>query len=213
MEEVRKFRGIYILPALYVIVAYGFGLLAYRLPGMELEKHMGEQLATAVWILPLTMGVINLIVVLGFGKRISREQLLHCTLLIKYALIPLYLVGGLGVVLFFALAFVPLPFMIMIGPVLAIGLCVLGWMILVGAAPFSIAYLVRARQEGVHGTFSVILAGIFQFFFALDVISMMVLAVKEKKWVKVTMVVILLTILLALLGIVGEIILWWTHIR
>ena len=51
MEEVRKFRGIYILPALYVIVAYGFGLLAYRLPGMELEKHMGEQLATAVWIL------------------------------------------------------------------------------------------------------------------------------------------------------------------
>ena len=116
-------------------------------------------------------------------------------------------------VLFFALAFVPLPFMIMIGPVLAIGLCVLGWMILVGAAPFSIAYLVRARQEGVHGTFSVILAGIFQFFFALDVISMMVLAVKEKKWVKVTMVVILLTILLALLGIVGGIILWWTHIR
>ena len=42
---------------------------------------------------------------------------------------------------------------------------------------------------------------------------MMVLAVKEKKWVKVTMVVILLTILLALLGIVGGIILWWTHIR
>lgn len=36
MEEARKFRGIYILPALYVIVAYGFGLLAYRLPGMEL---------------------------------------------------------------------------------------------------------------------------------------------------------------------------------
>ena len=59
MEEARKFRGIYILPALYVIVAYGFGLLAYRLPGMELEKYMGEQLATAVWILPLTMGVIN----------------------------------------------------------------------------------------------------------------------------------------------------------
>ena len=57
------------------------------------------------------------------------------------------------------------------------------------------------------------LAGIFQFFFALDVISMMVLAVKEKKWVKVTMVVILLMILLALLGIVGGIILWWTYIR
>lgn len=213
MEEARKFRGIYVLPVLYVIVAYGFSLMAYRLPTLQMEEHIGENLATAVWILPLVMGAINLIVIVGFGKRIGREQLLDCTLLIKYALIPLYLVGGIGVVLSFALAFVPLPFMIVMGPIMAVGLGMLGWMILAGAAPFSIAYLVRARQEGVHGTFLAVLAGVFQFFFALDVISMMVLTVKEKKWVKVTMAVILLTVILVILGIAGGIMIWWKYIR
>ena len=109
------------------------GLLAYRLPGMELEKYMGEQLATAVWILPLTMGVINLIVVLGFGKRISREQLLHCTLLIKYAADSPVSCGRAWRGTFLCACFCSTSLYDHDEQVLAIGLCVVGWMILVAA--------------------------------------------------------------------------------
>ena len=44
MEEARKFRGIYVLPVLYVIVAYGFSLMAYRLPTLQMEEHIGLSL-------------------------------------------------------------------------------------------------------------------------------------------------------------------------
>ena len=41
----------------------------------------------------------------------------------------------------------------------------IGWLGLLGAAPFSIAYIVRACSEGVQGKVLSVFAGIFQFFF------------------------------------------------
>lgn len=89
---------------------------------------------------------------------------------------------NLAVVLLLMLT--PVVIMIFVGPTVAIVLSVIGWLGLLGAAPFSIAYIVRACSEGVQGKVLSVFAGIFQFFFTLDVIFVIVLAVKDRSFVK-----------------------------
>ena len=137
-----------------------------------------------IMVLPIVLGLINLAVVLILGKRISRVQLLICTRIIKYALIPFYLIGGFCIIVAFLLMLTPVVIMIFVGPTVAIVLSVIGWLGLLGAAPFSIAYIVRACSEGVQGKVLSVFAGIFQFFFTLDVIFVIVLAVKDRSFVK-----------------------------
>lgn len=77
----------YLIPILYVIVSYTFFLL----PGL-FDQVVELQIISA--LLPFLMGVVNLIVVLTVGRKWSRKTLLNCTLIIKYGLIPFYLIGG-----------------------------------------------------------------------------------------------------------------------
>ena len=77
----------YILPVLYVIVSYTFFLLAGCF-----DNAIKLQILSI--LLPFIMGIVNLIVVLTVGRKWSRKTLLNCTLIIKYGLIPFYLVGG-----------------------------------------------------------------------------------------------------------------------
>lgn len=77
----------YILPVVYVVVSYTFFLLAGFF-----DNTMELQIFSI--LLPFIMGIINLIVVLTAGKKWSRKTLLNCTLIIKYGLIPFYLLGG-----------------------------------------------------------------------------------------------------------------------
>ena len=76
----------YILPVLYVIVSYTFFLLAGCF-----DNAIKLQILSI--LLPFIMGIVNLIVVLTVGRKWSRKTLLNCTLIIKYGLIPFYLVG------------------------------------------------------------------------------------------------------------------------
>ena len=77
----------YILPVLYVIVSYTFFLLAGCF-----DNAIKLQILSI--LLPFIMGIVNLIVVLTVGRKWSRKTLLNCTLIIKYELIPFYLIGG-----------------------------------------------------------------------------------------------------------------------
>ena len=77
----------YILPVLYVIVSYTFFLLAGCF-----DNAIKLQILSI--LLPFIMGIVNLIVVLTVGRKWSRKTLLNCTLIIKYGLIPFYLIGG-----------------------------------------------------------------------------------------------------------------------
>ena len=98
----------YILPVLYVIVSYTFFLLAV---------HFGNAITLQIVsiLLPFIMGIVNLIVVLTVGRKWSRKTLLNCTLIIKYGLIPFYLVGGSITVYVTLMAFFPLPLMALFG--------------------------------------------------------------------------------------------------
>ena len=98
----------YILPVLYVIVSYTFFLLAV---------HFGNAITLQIVsiLLPFIMGIVNLIVVLTVGRKWSRKTLLNCTLIIKYGLIPFYLIGGSITVYVTLMAFFPLPLMALFG--------------------------------------------------------------------------------------------------
>jgi F0F1-type ATP synthase membrane subunit a len=72
---------------------------------------------------------------------------------------------------------------------------------MLGSAPYAIGYLIRSRQEQVHHPALLLAGGIMQFFFTLDTISIMILALKEKKCVKATIVLAaLLALALLVLG-------------
>ena len=134
------------------------------------------------------MGVVNLIVVLTVGRKWSRKTLLNCTLIIKYGLIPFYLIGGCITISVTLAALFPLPLMVLFGLVTVVFL-IFGYGILLGAAPYVIAYLIKSCKEGRHSKAVVILSGICQFLFSFDVFSMMILTIKEKHLVKTTIAV------------------------
>ena len=171
----------YILPAGYVVVSYTFFLLAGFF-----DNAMELQILSI--LLPFIMGIINLIVVLTAGRKWSRKTLLNCTLIIKYGLIPFYLLGGSITVYVTTMAFFPLPLMALFGLVTIVFL-IFGYGILLGSAPYAISYLIKSRKDGVHPKWLAILGGICQFFFSFDVLAMMVLTLKERHRVKTTLAI------------------------
>ena len=171
----------YILPVVYVVVSYTFFLLAGFF-----DNTMELQIFSI--LLPFIMGIINLIVVLTAGRKWSRKTLLNCTLIIKYGLIPFYLLGGSITVYVTMMAFFPLPLMALFGLVTIVFL-IFGYGILLGSAPYAISYLIKSRKDGVHPKWLAILGGICQFFFSFDVLAMMVLTLKERHRVKTTLAI------------------------
>lgn len=182
MNESNKIsRAIYVVPVLYVLGMYIMPVLFWIICNIQESTDSFD--AGWIMVMPIVLGLINLAVVLIL-VQISRVQLLICTRIIKYALIPFYVVGGFCIIVALLLMFTPVVIMIFVGPTVAIVLSVIGWLGLLGAAPFSIAYIVRACSEGVQGKVLSVFAGIFQFFFTLDVIFVIVLAVKDRSFVK-----------------------------
>ena len=87
---------------------------------------------------------------------------------------------------------------------------ILGYGILLGAAPYAIAYLIKSWKDGVHPKWLAVLAGICQFFFSFDVLAMMVLTLKERHRVKTTIAVfcamclaLLLIVLYVVMTLIG----------
>lgn len=192
----------YILPVVYVVVSYTFFLLAGFF-----DNTMELQILSI--LLPFIMGIINLIVVLTAGRKWSRKTLLNCTLIIKYGLIPFYLLGGSITVYVTMMALFPLPLMALFGLVTIVFL-IFGYGILLGSAPYAISYLIKSRKDGVHPKWLAILGGICQFFFSFDVLAMMVLTLKERHRVKTTLAIfcamflaVLTIILYAVVTLIG----------
>lgn len=183
---------IYILPILYTIICYTFHFLFGIFPTNNLK--------TLSLLLPFIMGIVNLSVVLIWGRKWSRKILLNCSLIVKYGLIPLYLIGGSSAIGAMLASFFPLPLM-QLSVLVTIVLCIYGYGILLGAAPYTVAYLARAYKEGVHPKWLVILGGICQFLFSFDVLAMMVLTLKERHKVKTTIAVFCMMCVAVLLDI------------
>lgn len=183
MNETKKASGaIYIVPIVYVLGMYLMPVML-GVPS-NAEGSLDSSISGWILALPIILGLVNLSVVLILGEKISRGQLLICTRIIKYALIPFYIIGGLCIAVALLLMFTPVVIMVFVGPTIAVLLSVIGWLGLLGAAPFSVAYIVRACKEGVHGKALSVFAAIFQFFFSMDVFFVIILAIKDRVYSK-----------------------------
>lgn len=191
-EKNKGFQPLYLLAILYITAAYVTPIAFYFCAGLSDEA---EWYVVAVLFIPVILAIINLVIIKIKKTSLDRRVLLNCTVLIKYLMIPLYIVGGLLIVVLFLLMFTPVVIMMFVSPMLIATLCVMGWVLMIGAAPFSIAYIRKSREEGVHGKVLCIIATVLQFFFTADVISVMVLALKEKRHIASTVAMILLLIL------------------
>ena len=189
-------RPIYLLAIAYVIVIYTI-LVSF----IVLDD---DEIRIGVLWLPILAGLLNLILVMVLRKRLSREELLNCAIIVKYCLIPFYMLGGLGVLGVLILSVIPVPFMIFMG-LAAVLMLVYGWIVMICSAQFSIAYIAASYKEGVHNKILLVIAGIMQFFFTVDVLSIMFLVIKENKWVKTSIAVIVLFIV-CIVGLIIKII-------
>lgn len=199
MKKDSKIRLFYIFPFLYVISVYLLPVCLFLS-----EKYSA---ASDLMVLPVAFGIINIIVSAKFCKPENRIALFNASVLVKYALIPFFAIGGIMITATFLLSFIPVPFMIFLGPVITITGALIGWLVLAFESPYAIAYLRLSAKEHVYTKGVTILHIILQFFFALDVIDIMCLTFKEHRWKKLTIFLILLLIsailLLSVLIVVG----------
>lgn len=180
-----KLNSMHILAFSYVFSVYFTIVLFYLISSPDIY-----------WILfiPAIVAFISLIVLIKNRNDLDSTSLLDCTIIIKYGLVPFYLVGFFGIVTSLLLSLIPVPFMIIAGPATAILLTVIGYMVLLGSSVFSISYIVKAYKEQKFNLISMILSLISQFIFILDVLSVMILAFKENKYKKLSIGVIVLSI-------------------
>ena len=212
-EKCKKANWLYILSIVYVIVAYTFIFISGYINQLELPDNLvpiKNAFTLFFLFLPIILCVINYIIMFTVGKKVNQKTLLNCTVLVKYGLIPFYILGTALILMFLLFSFIPVPFMIFVGPYMAIILSAVGWLILIGSAPFSIVYIMKSYKEGIHGKALSIVSGILQFFFAFDVISIMILTLKEKQWKKLTFTILALLFTLFLACIIGFIKLLFT---
>lgn len=179
MNSNKKFHPIYVVAILYVVITYLLPVIF-----MLTATDHRPLVSSISMLLPIIMGVANTVLVLVLFPKVNRRQFLVCSMIIKYALIPFYVVGGIVIVISLLLMFTPVVVMLFMGPMVAVLFAVMGWIILIGAAPYPIAYLVHARREGVHGSVLTIVSGILQFFFTADVITLTILVIKDYRFKK-----------------------------
>ena len=205
MEKRSRFCPLYVFAALYVIGVYAVVPVLYLLNrdvfAGDTDGKMTSGTILPPLLIPVILGLVNLFAVIILRRSVSREQLLNAALAVKYALVPFYLIGGLCIAAAWILTFTPVVIMVFIGPAVALALGTAGWLVLLCSAPFSVGYLARAKKDGVHAPALCITAGVLQFFFTADVVSMMILAIREKKWIRVT-VALLILLLTAVIGAV-----------
>ena len=142
-------------PVIYLL-AILYALSAYLGPVAFLimsDSDAADKVTSWLFWLPVILGIVNLI-----------------------------LVGGLLIVLCLLLMVTPIVIMVFVGPVMALILGIYGWLILLAAAPFSVAYIVRSYKGGFHSKALLVISAIMQFFFTMDVIFITVLAIKERKY-------------------------------
>lgn len=186
--ERTGFRPLYLVSILYLVSLYACPIL---LLGKMPEGSPGEAgtITTTVAMVPFDLAAANIAAAVAGYRLESRAFLLNSAVLLKYGLVPFFVIGG-ALVVFFALStFIPVPFMLFVGPPTALFLLAVGWVFMVLGSAYSLAYLIAARRDGVRSaTFSVVNA-VFQFMFVADIIDVMVLTWRERRWRGLTIVV------------------------
>ena len=192
----KGFHPLYLWGILYVLLTYAYPVLwyltlprpdesvnssaAYREFAKQQNGPLGDKLPTLFLFIPVLLLLINVILAITM-KKTHRRYFLNTARMIKYLLIPLYVIGGLLCVASFLLMFTPVVIMVFVGPVIMGVLAVMGWISMIGSAPMTFAYLKRSVKDGKNKEGFAILIRILQFFFVGDVLGVIICAIKERK--------------------------------
>ena len=202
----RGFHPLYLWGVVYVLLTYLYPFL----PAIVSEDTViGGVLSLVCMCVPLILLAVNTIIAIRGRYMLDRIYFLNTALIIKYGLIPFYLIGGLFILLFALLTFTPVVIMIFVGPAAVIMLSVLGWISMVGSAPLILVYLYDSVKAGRYKKAFAVCIGIMQFFFGLDVLGAVISTFREKRLVKLT-IGIFVGLLLLLLGLIAWLVLLFT---
>lgn len=189
--RVSKF---YLFPIIYLVAVYSVFFapewLDYFVPEDEVMLY--------ILGFVLCVGIINIVVCKKYCNPENERVLLISAILVKYALIPFYIMGCILITFFALMTFIPIPITIFMGPSGVILLSVIGWIVLALSSPYSIAYLHSSRKAGKRHVAVVWIHTILQFFFGLDVLDIMFLSIKENVWRKLSIGLLVLIVLAVL---------------
>lgn len=184
MNKAKKLRTFYIFPLMYVISVYLFPVCFFTKDDVPFLSYL--------MYAPLIFGILNIVMSVRCCKPEYHNILLNSTVLVKYSMIPFFILGGIITVGCLLVSLIPVPFMIFFGPVMAFICCVIGWLILAFGAPYTISYLCLSRKLPNSTKFITIIHAILQFFFMADVFDVMYLTLREKKWTKLTLTLLVM---------------------
>ncbi len=179
-----KQKLIYASAIIYVLSIY-----------LTIYYYLTHTITHTILCIPILFALVNTLATYINKDQAPSTPFLYATILVKYTLIPLYLLGGFVNVLLFLLAFIPVPFMFMLSPALITILSFFGWIYMLGTLPFSLTYIKRSKENKTHAPTLCTIATICQFFFVLDTIAIMILAFKEKKCLTITKLFMILLLL------------------
>lgn len=205
--ERTGFRVLYMVPILYLVSLYACPILLGFLSQGQSEEI--DAVALMVMVIPFVLVAANIAAaVVGYQSE-SRAFLLNSAVLLKYGLLPFFVMGGALVVGLMLSIFIPLPFMIFVGPPAAVFLSVLGWVFMMGGSAYSLAYLVATHRNGMCSAAYTVVNAVFQFIFVADVIDTMVLTWRAGRWRGLTIVVAIMIgiITIALMAGAGSLLL------
>lgn len=192
----KRFHPLYLWGIIYVLMTYGYPVLwfltlpkadetvtsdaAYKEFARAQNGALGENLPFVFLGIPIVLLLINIILAIAL-KKTGRRHFLNTARIIKYLLIPFFIMGGLLILAFFLFMFTPVVIMIFVSPMIMGALAVMGYISMVGSAPLVIAYLSKAAKDKKNGTLWTIVMTIMQFIFGLDVLGTILCVIKEKK--------------------------------
>ena len=191
----KGFHPLYLWGIFYVLMTYGYPVLwfftlpkadetvtsdaAYKEFARAQNGALGENLPFVFLGIPIVLLLINIILAIAL-KKTGRRHFLNTARIIKYSLIPFFIMGGLLILAFFLFMFTPVVIMVFVSPMIMGALAVMGYISMVGSAPIVIAYLSKAAKDKKNGTLWTIVMTIMQFIFGLDVLGTILCVIKEK---------------------------------
>ncbi len=195
-------RKLYRVPILFLVSIYAPPILHIIL---FTDSEGIPLLELPLLFAPYILAVANVRAAMAGYRNESRAFLLNSAVLLKYGLVPFFVVcGGLVVALSFS-TLIPVPFMIIVGPTGAMMVLAIMWAFLASGSAYSLAYLLVARRDGVRTHASVMVHAVLQFMFITDVISVMVLTWQERRWRGLTVAVAIEIIVIAIALLVGAV--------
>ncbi len=174
MNEHKKFHPIYILSVLYAVCIYSYPFLFFSDIQFDIEYLLA---------VPLVFALAETLICIILKNKISKTEALTAAIILKYSLIPFFLVGG---------AFTAVMFLFPTGG-MVIALPITGWIIMVCGSPFAITYYIKAHKESNSMLPLKIFGIICQFIFSADVFAVMISSIREKQFKKLTAALIIIT--------------------